>query len=520
MAYAELSGLPPITGLYTTVVCLVAYALAGPSPILVLGPDSSLGPMIAATILPLAAGDQNTAIALAGMLAILVGLVCLGAGIGRLGFVADLLSNPVRTGYLAGLAVVIFIGQLPKLFGFSTDASGLVAEAQAFVQGLDMTNPWALGIGLLSLGHHPRTQAGLAADAGHPDRGRRRDRAVGRARPGLARRLGHRRAAAGLPAAVPAGGPPLGHPAAVRGGDRDLAGRHRRHHLDLGRLRVTWRVRGRRRPGAGRHRCVEPGGRPVLRVPGQHQRVADGRRVPVGREDPADRSGRRRPGARDAGRRARVWSSRCRSRSWPRSSSPPRSPCSTWPSCDGCTRSARRSSRLPSRARSGSRSSACSRGSCWRSCCRPSTSSSVPGPRTRRCSGTAPNLAGYHDLTSYPEARPVPGMLIVRWSAPLFFANANEFRDRIRALVRDAAPPPALGPRRRRADHRHRHHRGLDAGRPRPRAQRGRDPPRLRRAPDGGSRHDRPLRAARDDREDATSTDPSRRRSSALQRET
>ena len=152
MAYAELSGLPPITGLYTTVVCLVAYALAGPSPILVLGPDSSLGPMIAATILPLAAGDQNTAIALAGVLAILVGLVCLGAGIGRLGFVADLLSNPVRTGYLAGLAVVIFIGQLPKLFGFSTDASGLVAEAQAFVQGLDMTNPWALGIGLLSLG--------------------------------------------------------------------------------------------------------------------------------------------------------------------------------------------------------------------------------------------------------------------------------------------------------------------------------------------------------------------------------
>src|SRR5437899_2345203 len=77
--------------------------------------------------------------------------VCRGAGIGRLGFVADLLSNPVRTGYLAGLAVVIFVGQLPKLFGFSTDAEGLIGEAAAFVQGLDMTNPWALGIGLLSL---------------------------------------------------------------------------------------------------------------------------------------------------------------------------------------------------------------------------------------------------------------------------------------------------------------------------------------------------------------------------------
>jgi len=153
MAYAELAGLPPITGLYTTVVCLVAYALVGPSPILILGPDSSLGPMIAATILPLASGSQETAIALAGMLGLLVGLITVGAGVAKLGFVADLLSNPVRTGYLAGLAIVIFIGQLPKLFGFSTDADGLVAESVAFLQGVaeGMTNPWALGIGLLSL---------------------------------------------------------------------------------------------------------------------------------------------------------------------------------------------------------------------------------------------------------------------------------------------------------------------------------------------------------------------------------
>jgi high affinity sulfate transporter 1 len=154
MAYAELAGLPAITGLYTTVVCLLAYAVVGPSPILVLGPDSSLGPMIAATILPLAAGDEEAAIALAGMLALLVGLVCVGAGLGRLGFVADLLSNPVRTGYLAGLSIVIFIGQLPKLFGFSTDADGLIGEAVAFLDGVagGETNAWALAIGLLSLG--------------------------------------------------------------------------------------------------------------------------------------------------------------------------------------------------------------------------------------------------------------------------------------------------------------------------------------------------------------------------------
>jgi MFS superfamily sulfate permease-like transporter len=132
MAYAELAGLPAITGLYTTIVCLFAYAALGPSPYLVLGPDSSLGPMIAAVILPLAAGDEAYAIALAGMLALLVGLVCAGAGLGHLGFVADLLSAPVRLGYLAGLAVIIFVGQLPKLFGFSTDAESFIGEIIAF----------------------------------------------------------------------------------------------------------------------------------------------------------------------------------------------------------------------------------------------------------------------------------------------------------------------------------------------------------------------------------------------------
>jgi high affinity sulfate transporter 1 len=133
------------------VVCLVAYALVGPSPVLVLGPDSSLGPMIAAAILPLAAGDVGQAIALAGMLALLVGLINVGAGVAKLGFVADLLSNPVRVGYLAGLAITIFIGQLPKLFGFSTDADNLIEEVTAFVGSLDQTNAWALGVGLMCL---------------------------------------------------------------------------------------------------------------------------------------------------------------------------------------------------------------------------------------------------------------------------------------------------------------------------------------------------------------------------------
>ncbi len=151
MAYAELAGLPAITGLYTTVACLVAYALFGPSPYLVLGPDSALGPMIASVILPLAAGNLERTIALAGMLALIVGLINAGAGFAKLGFVADLISKPVRVGFLAGLAITIFIGQLPKLFGFSVTVDGLIREADAFLDNLDQTNPWALGIGSLCL---------------------------------------------------------------------------------------------------------------------------------------------------------------------------------------------------------------------------------------------------------------------------------------------------------------------------------------------------------------------------------
>ena len=122
MAYAELAGLPAITGLYTTVVCLVVYAIFGPSPYLVLGPDSSLGPMIAAAIIPLAAGDEAYAVALAGMLALMVGLICISAGVAHLGFISDLLSKPVRVGYLTGLAITIFSSQLPDCSDFLSKA--------------------------------------------------------------------------------------------------------------------------------------------------------------------------------------------------------------------------------------------------------------------------------------------------------------------------------------------------------------------------------------------------------------
>ena len=155
MAYAELAGLPPITGLYTSIVCLVAYALFGPSKILVLGPDSSLGPMIAATVLPLIAadGDPGRAIALASALALLVGAITTAAGLAGLGFVADLISKPTIVGYMNGLALTILVGQLPKLFGFSVEGDGFRAELTGFVQGLADGNTVvaALAIGMFGL---------------------------------------------------------------------------------------------------------------------------------------------------------------------------------------------------------------------------------------------------------------------------------------------------------------------------------------------------------------------------------
>jgi high affinity sulfate transporter 1 len=155
MAYAELAGLPAITGLYTTILCLLGYAVFGPSRILVLGPDSSLGPMIAATILPILGsnGSPEHAIALASMLGLLVGATMTLAGIAKLGFVADLLSKPTQIGYMNGLALTILIGQLPKLFGFSVSADGLINEARGFVDGVSSgkTVGAAVAIGMVSL---------------------------------------------------------------------------------------------------------------------------------------------------------------------------------------------------------------------------------------------------------------------------------------------------------------------------------------------------------------------------------
>src|SRR6201997_5067798 len=153
IAYAEASGVPGITGLYATIVPLLAYALFGPSRILVLGPDSALAALILTVVLPLSAGDPQRAVALAGMMAIVSGVVCVAAGLARLGFVTELLSKPIRYGYMNGIALTVLLSQIPKLFGFSVSTHGPIHIAWEIVNKLHAgsTNLVALAIGASTL---------------------------------------------------------------------------------------------------------------------------------------------------------------------------------------------------------------------------------------------------------------------------------------------------------------------------------------------------------------------------------
>jgi high affinity sulfate transporter 1 len=155
IAYAQASGLPGIHGLYATIVPLLVYALFGPSRILVLGPDSSLAALILAVVLPLSGGDPLRAVTLAGMMAVVAGVVCIAAGLLRLGFVTELLSKPIRYGYMNGIALTVLISQLPKLFGIGIESQGpgrdLWHLATAVAGGQSHGPSLAIGAGCLAL---------------------------------------------------------------------------------------------------------------------------------------------------------------------------------------------------------------------------------------------------------------------------------------------------------------------------------------------------------------------------------
>jgi high affinity sulfate transporter 1 len=155
IAYAVASGVPGIYGLYATIVPLLAYALFGPSRILVLGPDSSLAALILAVVLPLSGGDPMRAVALAGMMAVVSGVACILAGLLRLGFITELLSKPIRYGYMNGIAFVVIVNQLPKLFGVSIDSGGPLRDLWRLGESvLGGTTNWttlAIGAGTLAV---------------------------------------------------------------------------------------------------------------------------------------------------------------------------------------------------------------------------------------------------------------------------------------------------------------------------------------------------------------------------------
>ncbi|HMS06174.1 MAG TPA: SulP family inorganic anion transporter, partial [Burkholderiaceae bacterium] len=153
MGYAEAAGVPAIHGLYATVLPLLAYALLGPSRIMVLGPDSTLAAVIASLILPLAAGSVERAVTLAGALALLSGAFLLLIGFARLGVMADLFSKPIRLGFFNAIALTVIIGQMPKLLGFSAPADGPLERLSVMAHGIaaGKAQPVALAIGLASL---------------------------------------------------------------------------------------------------------------------------------------------------------------------------------------------------------------------------------------------------------------------------------------------------------------------------------------------------------------------------------
>ncbi len=136
VAYAVASGVGAIYGLYATISCLLAYALFGPSRILVLGPNSSLAPVIFGVVSPLSGGDPHRALAAAGAMALVSGAILIVGGIARLGFVTELLSKPIRYGYMNGIALTVLISQAPKLLGFKITSAGPLRDLWAIADSI------------------------------------------------------------------------------------------------------------------------------------------------------------------------------------------------------------------------------------------------------------------------------------------------------------------------------------------------------------------------------------------------
>lgn len=153
IAYSSLAGVPPVVGIYSAIFPLLAYALFGSSKQLMTGPDAATCIMVAASLAPLAGGDPQQYLAMLVILTLMSGVLYVVAGIGRLGFIANFLSQPVLTGYLNGIALIIIVGQLPKLFGYASHSGEVLPQLREFIFSIGQLHlpTTLLGMGLLVL---------------------------------------------------------------------------------------------------------------------------------------------------------------------------------------------------------------------------------------------------------------------------------------------------------------------------------------------------------------------------------
>jgi high affinity sulfate transporter 1 len=136
MAYGQLAGLPPVAGVYASMLPLVAYAFFGSSRLLIVGPDASSAALVAAAVATLAGGSAARYAGLAALLAIETGLMCILGGVARLGFIASFLSKPILVGYMNGLALTVIVSQLPNVLGIPVSAAGFFAEVGQLLGGI------------------------------------------------------------------------------------------------------------------------------------------------------------------------------------------------------------------------------------------------------------------------------------------------------------------------------------------------------------------------------------------------
>jgi high affinity sulfate transporter 1 len=148
VAYAQLAGFNPAVGLYSSILPLVAYAIFGTSRQLIIGPDAATCALVAAAVAPLASGDQRLYESLSVALALLAGVLCIGASFLRLGALADFLSKPILVGFLNGIALSIMLGQVGKIFGFPITSGGIVPRLLEFAQKVGLTHWPTLATGL------------------------------------------------------------------------------------------------------------------------------------------------------------------------------------------------------------------------------------------------------------------------------------------------------------------------------------------------------------------------------------